>query len=440
MKLFKRIFIASLILTTIGSLSYGYIVAKSMYEKYNNTIEWKNSSLQSKIHQVPPALAQNYISIEDQKMLEILTDVNIALEEIKVNKEIRKEKFDEYWKLHEYAKSEIGKSEENKKLLTKGNFADFSLYLNADSAVKKAYENLEIEGLEEYERAFYNKLLKQNSEIDNVFLKKLQGISKDFTNLESFSKNAINKLGVIENNVLKVDIKVNKKITDELLEQIKEKNLEKFTHIKNLVNILNSQSWNEILTHNESSLNYYSWKESQKILDSLMKSNYVSVLSFNTVEDVLSYSPGIRLEEKQNHTINSDSIVKGVYYKGEKLNESLYVKKGTPLNFVIEYEYTENPKSTVTIEYVDIDGNKLGTRTQEGYVGSPIVIDKNIEGYVLLEIRNELYKFPEEDSTIQFVYEKYVPEPEPEIEEPEIDEPENNNNYPVIDSEKPNES
>lgn len=424
MKLFKRIFITTLILVIIGSLSYGSLIAKSMYEKYNDTIKWKNSSLQSKIHQVPPALAQNYISVEDQKMLEILTDVNIALEEIKTNKGIKEEKVEEYWELHDNAKNKIEKSEEHKKLLTKGIFNDFSLYLKADAAIKNAYGNLEIEGLEEYEKAFSNKLLKQNSEVDKVFLNKLQGISKDFKNLESFSKNAIKKLGLIENNVLKVDIKVNRETTDDLLEQIKEKNLEKFTHIKNLVNILNSESWNKILTHNESSSRYYSWKESQKILESLLQSNYVPVSSFNMVEDVLTYSPGIRLEEKANHTINSDSLVKAIYYNGEKLSENLYVKKGTPLNFVIEYEYTEDPKSTVTIEYIDIYGNQLDIRTYEGYVGASIPFSKDIEGYVLFEIRNELNKFPEEDYTIQFVYEEYVPEPEPEIEVPEIEVPE----------------
>lgn len=416
MKLFKRILITILILTTISSLSYGAFVAKSMYEKYNSTMEWRNSSLQSKIHQVPPELAQNYISIEDQKMLTMLTEINEALEEIKENKEIKEDKFGEYWDLYNYALNEIEQSEEHKGLLKEGVFNDFAVYLKSDLAIKKAYENLQIEDLEEYEKILSDRLLNQNNEVDKAFLNKLQTIAKDFSNLESFSNDSIKKLGIVENNVLKVDVKVNREITDDLLEQIEKSNLKKFAHIRNLYSILNSESWNKILSNNKDSLEYYSWKESQKILDSLLQSNYLPVSSFNTVEDVLSYSPSIKLEERENYSINKDSIIKEVYYNGQKLNSNLYVKKGTSLNFVIDYQYTENPKSKITIEYIDNQGNKLDVKTYEGYVGKPIVVEKDIEGYVLLEVKNELSEFPKEDSKIQFVYEKHIPK----IEESEV--------------------
>lgn len=425
LKILKRIFISILVLTTIGSLSYGTFIAKSMYEKYNDTIKWENSSLQSKVHQIPPELAQNYISVEEQKMLSILTEVNEALTEIKKNKGIEPGKLDSYWKLYDYATIEIEKSEDHADLLTEDIIGDFGLYLKADLAIKKAYEILETDKLGEYEETFASRLLEQNNAVDKVFLKRLKTLAKDLSNLEYFSDNAITKLGLIENNVLNVDIKVNRKLTDDLLGQIEKNNLTKFSNIKPLSSILKSEEWDGILSHNQSSLEYYSWKESEKILDSLMKSNYISVSSFKTIEDVTSYSPGIQLEERENYSINKDSSVNAVYFNGEKLKGNLYVKKGTQLNFVIEYEYTENPKSEITVEYLDADGKELDVKLYEDYVGNPIVLEKDLEGYVLLEVKNELSEFPKKDSTIQIIYEKYIPEvEEPEVEESEVEEPE----------------
>lgn len=410
----KKFFIITMGLVILGSLSYSSILTHSMYEKYNETIKWENSSLLSKIHQVPPSLAQNYISIEEQKLFQILTDVNIALEEIKKNGEVKDKKYNEYWDLHEKAKSEIKSSNVYDTLPVKDIFNDFNLYLEADLAIKKAYDNLDVENLDGYAKTFSTRLSKEDSEIDRSFLNELNKISNDYKELNDFSKNALSKLGIIENNILHVDIKVNKEITGDLIKEINDKKLTRFSHIKDLVDSLNGDSWSKILAHNSSSLEYYSWKESQKILDGLLYSNYIAVSSFNDVQDVLAYDPSISLEEKENFTINEDSVVTGVYYNEEKLSEDLYIKKGASLNFTIDYEYTESPKSTITVEYVDIDGNTLDNVNEKSYteyVGSSIEVDrKEIDGYTFIRVENDLDEFPGSDSIIKIVYEKDEPE------------------------------
>lgn len=411
-------------LVIIGSLSYSIFMADSMYKKYNATIKWENSSLLSNIHQVPPQLAQNYISTEEQKVFKILTDVNIALEEIKLAGEVSEEKYNEYWLLYEKSKKGLEESDLYESMENKDIFNDFSLYLKADLAIKESYKDLNVEILDEYSKTFANRLAKEDSKIEKSFLNQLNEISKDLEELNEFSSYAVSKLGVVEEDTLYVDKLVNKTITAELIEDIKEKDLTRFSHIKNLFDILNGDSWNQIVDHNASSLEYYAWKESQEILDSLLHSNYISVSSFKTVQDVLSYQPSISLEEKKNFTINRDSIVTGVYYNGEKMDENLYVKRGIPLNFAINYQYTENPKSTVNIEYLDTDGNELSVDSYENYVGSSITIDRReIDGYILVEIKNNLNEFPKDDTVVQLIYElEPEPEPEPEPEEEETEE------------------
>lgn len=186
-----------------------------MYEKYNETINWGNSSLLSNIHQVPPSFAQNYISTEEQELFQILTDVNASLEEIKRDGEIKDDKLNDYWDLHEKAEAIIGDNNAHKifnDFSAHKIFNDFSLYLKIDLAIKKAYDELNVETLDEYAKTLTNRLSKEGNEIEHSFLNKLHKISSDYKMLNEFSKNALNKLGVVENNILYIDIKVNRQI------------------------------------------------------------------------------------------------------------------------------------------------------------------------------------------------------------------------------------
>lgn len=422
----KKIFITTMILIVIGSLSYSATLAKSMYIQYNDTIKWENSSLLSKIDKVPPSLAKNYITIEEHKLFQLLAEVNSALDEINKEEEIKEEKRSQYLELLNKAESELKENDTYDSLQIKNVFDDFALYLNVDSLITHAYEDYNIDKLEEYSNLLSQRLSKENNKTEKNFLDKLNKISKDYKLVEDFSQKAIVQIGIVKDNILNVNIQVNKETTDTLLKEIEEKDLNKFIHIKKLYDIMKSKTWDTILANNISSSEYYSWKESEEILNSLLKMDYVPVSSFKTVQDVLNYDSSIKLEEKRNFTIDRNSQVTGVYYHGKKLNENLYAKKGVLLNFTIDYKYIENPKSTITIEYVDIDGNKLAVNDEvyQDYVGNSWTTNpKNIEGYVFLEIKNNLNKFPENDSFIQVVYKEYE---EPEvIEEPEeVEEPE----------------
>lgn len=414
----KRTFITFIVLIILGSLGYSSYLAHVIYEKYNETISWENSSLLSNIHQVPPTLAQNYISTDEHELFQILIDVNAALEEIKRDGEINDDKLNDYWDLHKKAEAVIGENNSHE------TFNDFSLYLKVDLAIKEAYDELNIETLDEYAGTLANRLSKEDNKIERSLLSKLYKISSDYKMLNEFSKNALSKLGVIEENVLYIDIKVNRQITDDLLKEIDDKKLTRFIHIKNLAEVLNGESWEEILAYNASSSEYYSWKDSEKILNALVHSDYVPVSSFNTVEDVLAYKPSIELEQKENHSINEASLVTSVHYNGQPLDENLYIKRGTDLNFVIEYEYIEDPKSTVIVEYVDVDGVKLASdESYTGYVNNDLdVTVKDFEGYNFVKIDNDLNEFPDEDSIIKVIYEEFIPEPEVEEEENEAGE------------------
>lgn len=410
----KRTLIPFLIVIILCSIFYSVLLADEVYKKYTTTLEWDNSSLQQKIHMVPPGLAKNYVSGEEQFLIGLVADVNAALEEIKKNNGISEKKYEEYLVLQSFVNEKIGGNEENEKFLDENGMNELNFYMEAHSIIDNSYETLNIDELERIESIFATRITDKEQEVDKTYLEEIQKISEDFKKLESFSKNALKKLGSVENGILKVDSKVNREITEDLLKEIEEKKLRKFTHIYKLYGMLTSEPWSNILAHNEDSKKYFAWQESKEILENLSKSNYVPVSYFLTVDDVLAKNPNAKLEQKANHTINGASPVKGVYHSGKLLSEDLYVKKGTELDFSIEYEYIENPKSTVTVEYSDSLGELFGTQTFEDYVGNPISINTGLEGYVLVDSVNFVESFGEENVTVKLIYEEYVP---PVIEE-----------------------
>lgn len=132
-----------------------------------------------------------------------------------------------------------------------------------------------------------------------------------------------------------------------------------------------------------------------------MKSDYISVKSFRTVDDVLRYDSQIQLEEKEHYSINKDSVVKAVYYDGKKLKNNQFIKRGSYLNFTIDYKYIEDPKSKLVIDYVDENGKKLRKSEEfEGYVG-----DGTIFHIIFTEI-NCFYNFW---NSIDFLHDKIPP-------------------------------
>lgn len=394
----KRTFITLTTLIIIGSLGYSSFLAYGMYERYEETIRWENSSLLNEIHQVPPSLARNYVSPEEKRLFAVLTDVNIALNEITKEGKVSEKKQGEYWELHDEALIEI---ENNKELYEafpdKYMFDDFSLYIKADLAIKKAYDELNVAELEEHSKTLAKRLSKKDSKIENNLFKELKEVSNDYYTLNEFSKNAIAQLGVVEKDILRVGTKVNKSLTKTILDEIEDKKLTRFSHIKNLAKILDSGSWSSILAHNITTQEYYSWKESQAILDSLLKANYVSIGSFKTVGDILAYDSSISLAYKAGYSIDDDSKVLGVYHNGEEIDEDLYIVRGASLNFDIDYKYTKTPEQKAR-EEVD---KALESKDEDDIEAARKIVDALNNSADKKQLTKELDELDELEASIQ---------------------------------------
>lgn len=348
----KKTFITSSLLVIAGSLGYGTFVASGLQDKYEETIKWDNSSLLDEIHQVPPSLARNYVTHEEQKLFKVLTEVNISLNEIIRNVGVQKEKKDEYWKLYEEAKSVIAENEELYATFTdKEVMDDFELYLKADQAIKIAYDDFSLESLKEHSEKFSKRLSKRNNEFERSLFEQLRQISQDYVVLEDFSKRILAQLGVVENKLLNVKLDVTMDMTNSILDEIKEKKLYKFKHISRLEKILEGAVWTKIVNHNTTTKEYLAWQEAKAVLEALTKSDYILVGKLKTTKDILDYDPSANLAFKTGYTIDDDSKVLGVYMGDTMLDDELYMKKGSHVWYSIEYKYTKTPEQEA-LEYV----------------------------------------------------------------------------------------
>lgn len=340
----RKIFTTLLTLLAILSLVLTFLFAYDVLGQYEETMNWQQNILNSDIHKAPPNLAKNYIPPEEQELYVRLTDVNQALEEVEADETVKVEKLDQYWEIHNKAKVVMDRMTEEDSLPEGTSFSNMNrleAYLKAEEAIQNAYDTVDSETLDQYAQAFAKRLTHEEKAIDRHYLQRLRELAVEFVTLEEFSKEMLNSLGVVEQNILRVDIRVTRSITDNLLTRIENENMERFNHIKKMADVLRSVSWDKILTHNTLTRDYYSWKESQEILEALLFSNYIPVSEFDHYERAIQYDPSQAIESPEGYELDIYSPVTAVYYKGERIAEGSYIRKGIPLRFDIDYLYTE---------------------------------------------------------------------------------------------------
>lgn len=307
-------------------------------------MDWQQNTLYTDIHKAPPNLAKNYIPPNEQELYVRLTEVNVALEEIEEDEKVDQEKIDQYWVIYSDADSVIKRMEKEDTLpegTSKVNLHRLHTYIQTETALSQAYDKVDIEQMEKLSLIFVDRLINEKNQIDQYYFNQLRELSIEYAELDQFSKEILNLLGVVENDILQVNIQVNKGITEDVLARIENKNMGRFKHIRNLVKVLESDSWSKILSHNTLTREYYSWKKSEEILKALLRTSYMPVSDFKTYEDVIQYDPTKAISERKGYELETDSSVSAVYYHGVKLNADDYIKKGITLTFDIDYKFTE---------------------------------------------------------------------------------------------------
>jgi len=353
-----RIIKAILSLVIVSSFAVVAIMVTLIVQNYTDTKQWNVTRPNEEIHNTPPQLAKNYVSMEDRQLLELLSGVNRALSEIEMNEGIDPDHLDSYRHLYENASKlqdelQLEDSELTEPIQTLG------LYLNIEQAIQSAYTKPNPERFMELTDKLSDRLLNDSQEqMDTIYLDKLSKIANQYEALDAFITHAIGLIGSSENGKLTVSPTITKELTDDLVNRITENDLEAFTHIERLKTLLTSAEWEEIIQHADAKRKRDAWLEAKESLESLSKSDYISASHFQTYEDVVNFGYQAYVEHRPGYEVDMKSNVTAITVNGQRVPDDAYFKKHANVQFTIdtEYIYTKQepddiPKPDFDIEY-----------------------------------------------------------------------------------------
>lgn len=335
----------------VASLGLTVFIGVFIFDQYQDTKHWESSPLIDDIHNVPPAFASNYMPLDDRLTLEILTKVNATLESIAKSEGIPSDKIATYVKVYEEAKAlEVERELEGNAVMTNTN--RLGLYIDIERTLEFAYVDPNPEPLQLVSNRLATYMLEDLQPLDTLYYNRLSKVSSDYVTLQKFSSEALASLGVLNGTILTVDVKMTYDMTHNLIQQIEDSQLTRFEHVEKLEKVLKSDEWARITKANASTRKFYEWEESRKVLEALMKSDYVPISSLITYSDALAYHSENELIAPQGYIIDPNSPIAQISYAGRVLKSDEYVKRGTHLIFDITPEYilVERPVDTPVIE------------------------------------------------------------------------------------------
>lgn len=349
-------FIKSILLLVIAvSFFVVFIMVTLIIQNYTDTKQWDTNHLNKEIHNTPPQLAKNYVSLDDQHLLELLSGVNGALSEIEKNESLDPDKLDDYRHLHENASKlqsdlELEDSELTEPVQTLG------LYIDIEQAMKSAYKKPNPERLASLTDKLSERILNNSKrEVDTIYLNKLSNIADKYKQLGEFIVYSMGKLGTIESGKLTVSPSVNKELTNDLVNRITEHDLQQFDNVERLKKLLTNPDWEQILQHADAKRSRDAWLEAKDILEALSKSDYVSASSFQTYEDVVNFGYEAYIPVKPGYDIDVRSKVTSITVNGQPVPDDAYFKRHSNVQFTFDAEYKYRKSEPVDVPTQDFD-------------------------------------------------------------------------------------
>lgn len=350
---------ASLVITTL--------IGTVIYEQYQDTKQWSQSPFVDEIHNVPPAFASNYIPLGDKLSLEILTQVNGAINEIADAKGIPEGKISSYSQLYRKAmtlQDEQGLQDTD----VMQNTYRLGLYIDIENAMRTAYTQPNSEPLKVLSSQLTQLMLNETLPIDTLYTERLSTIASDYGNLQAFSDKALSTLGLKDGSTLIVDVSVTYDMGHSLIKEIDASGLGQFDHVSKLKNLLEGDQWSSITKRNALTRKFYAWDTSRAILETLSKSDYISIASLYTYSKALDYDPSIELTPQEGTIIDPNSAITQIRMANRVLTPNEYVRRGTQLTFTIEPEYIliAKPELPDIPDEPEIPDNPPSQSTQQG--------------------------------------------------------------------------
>ena len=337
-----RIIALIILLMLLFLLAFIGLVGWAVYSQYEDTKDWQGNIYEGDLKDIPPVMAKNYIWADDQDAIQAWQEVTEALAQIDENGGIS-----EYRMRYEHVLKESKKYQDEYEITSGEIVFDnqrLALYLELEAVLENAYKTPSAESLTAVTNRLYDIHMDKNAPVHAVYFEKLQKTAADYQNLSVFLEKTMPKLGTIDGTTLIVDKKADNKLTDAVAKEIEEKELRQFPVISQLYSLLKGGDWMAAMRQNDWTREYQKWKDAQAQLQSAQKSQFYSPSGITTYQQAKDAGLFVRVREQAGYTVDPQSPVVRLEYKGVPVKAGQYIRHGTPVTAVIEEQYIEIPK------------------------------------------------------------------------------------------------
>lgn len=327
LSLIRGIMVLGMLVVGIMTVYLIYITAQITINQYNESLTWENTAYKTPLAEIEPSLVKNVADID-------IVNAAAAWEE-----------------LERYLNSLDGKSipdrETAEKLLSEAvywqeiyslksdSITRLSLYLELEDAITDVYTTLDTTELQALALTLYNLEMEEMTEVGQQYMERLKSVSSDFAEVKSLMMDTVWSVGLVENGVWTIPYTYTRTNLTEVLEQIQTK--QKFPVLYDTADVLSDIA--TVLNYNKNARDYFAYQEFEETIAGTFRSQYMAVSFIYTYEQALDFGCDIQLQEIDGYKVSLKSPVAGIYYEGDRLDDSQYVRKGTRLTAVINEIY-----------------------------------------------------------------------------------------------------
>lgn len=330
--LIRGIMIIGMLVIGAASIYFINMAYKVTVNQYEESLVWKDTAYEKPLAEVEPVLVSNIVDTNIVAAASAWDMLNQYVESLDGSPLQDKEK----------AETLLGDAAHWQEVynLRSDAITRLSLYLELEDAISNAYATLDTGALKDLSEKLYSLELEGPTISGQRYMERLGEVSADFKEAGSLMVDTVLSAGTLKDGIWTVPYTYTKKDITKVLERLQA--MEKFPDICNTADILSDIA--DVLNYNKNARDYFKYQEFKKsVLAKTARSGYKPVSSIYTYAQALDFGCDIIAEEQDGYTISPDSTLNGIYYKGERLSDSDYVKKGTPLTAVVNEIYEPIP-------------------------------------------------------------------------------------------------
>lgn len=345
--LIRNVAVLGMIIIAVAAVYFINMIGKVTVNQYNESLVWEKTAYDAPLAEVEPALVANVLSTD-------IVDAAAAWEDLEQyvdgldgqsipDRDVAEELLQQalYWQEIYHLKS--------------NSVTRLSLYLDLEDAIADVYTTLDTAELKSLSSALYNLEMEEPTDAGKQYMDRLRKVSSDLEEVQKTMSDIIRSVGDVKDGVWIVPYTYTRTDLTEVLEQIQK--MQKFPALSDTVNVLSDMA--DVLNYNKNTREYFQYQAFKEKMDRINRSQYVAVSSVYTYEQALLFGYDVDVEQWAGYTVSLKSPVTGIYYEGERLDNSQYIRKGARVTVEIDEMYDPIPEPEQPVTEIPMEGEVM---------------------------------------------------------------------------------